>query len=159
MASAPPPRNVVGREQALPSRPEPDPSLVHAVSREALGEAGRLVWDFLELLGQRRFAEANRYLAPGCRMVFPGGVELTDCTALEQRAAIYRRVDKVFERFDEIGTAQGAIVYNFGTLQGEWPDGAPFAGVRYIDRFVVRNGRIIDQRVWNDLCLAAARNK
>ena len=127
---------------------------------DALGDAGRLVWDFLALFDELRFAEANRHLAPGCRMVFPGGAEFTDCTALPQRAAtLYRWVRKQFERFDEIATPEGTIVYCFGTLRGEWPDGAPFSGVRYIDRFVVRDGRIADQRVWNDLCLAAARRK
>ena len=146
---------------ALPPSVVPrDEPLVHAVSRETLGEAGRLVWDFLELFAQLRFAEANDLLAPGCRMVFPGGAEFTDCTALPQRSAgLYRWVHKVFERFDEIATPEGVIVYNFGTLRGEWPDGAPFAGVRYIDRFLVRDGRIADQRVWNDLCIAAAARR
>ena len=35
------------------------------------------------------------------------------------------------------------IVYNIGTLYGEWPDGTPFEGNRYVDRFVVRGGKII----------------
>jgi len=47
-------------------------------------------------------------------------MEFTDCTALPGRsAAIYRRVHKAFERFDEIETADGVVVYNFGTLRGE----------------------------------------
>jgi len=28
--------------------------------------------------------------------------------------------------------------------------------VRYVDRFLVRDGKIADQKVWNDLCVAAA---
>jgi hypothetical protein len=31
--------------------------------------------------------------------------------------------------------------------------------VRYLDRFVVRERRIVDQKVWNDLCLAAAARR
>ncbi len=130
---------------------------VPAVARESLGAASKLVWDFLALFAELRFAEANGHLAPGARLQFPGGMEFTDCTALPGRsAAIYRRVHKVFERFDEVETADGVVVYNFGTLLGEWTDGEPFAGVRYIDRFLVRDGKIADQKVWNDLCLAAA---
>ena|SRR6185369_12340672 len=130
----------------------------HAVQRDTLGIAGRLVWDFLTLLGERRYAEANGYLAPGCRMLFPGGIEFTDCMALPKRSsAIYSWVIKVFERFDEIATADGIVVYNFGALRGEWTDGEPFEGVRYIDRFLVRDGKIADQKVWNDMCLAASR--
>jgi len=142
-------------EHATGGRAQP---VAHAFTRAALGAAGQLVWDFLTLLALQRYADANAFLAPGCRMQFPGGVEFTDCTALPTRSVtIYRWVVKVFERCDEIAGADGTVVYNYGTLCGEWTDGTPFAGVRYIDRFLVRDGKIVDQKVWNDLCLAAAQ--
>jgi len=47
-------------------------------------------------------------------------------------------------------------VYCYGTRYGEWSDGTPFDGVRYIDRFPIRDGKIFGQEVWNDLRLAAA---
>ena len=65
-------------------------------------------------------------------------------------------VDRCFERVDECTTPEGTIVYNFGGLRGEWTDGTPFSGIRYIDRFLIRDGRIVDQKVWNDLALAMA---
>jgi hypothetical protein len=134
-----------------------DEAVAPTIRRETLGKAAQLVWDFLGLFAELRYAEANRHLASGCRMQFPGGVEFTDCTALPTRsAAIYRWVHKVFERFDELKTPEGTVVYNFGTLRGEWTDGEPFEGVRYIDRFLVRDGKIADQKVWNDLSLAAS---
>ena len=134
-----------------------DQPVVHAMTRESLGAAGQLVWDFLTLFAERRYAEANAYLAPDCQMLFPGNVVFTDCTEVPVRAAsIYRWVKKVFERFDEHQTPEGTVVYNYGGLRGEWLDGELFAGVRYIDRFLVRDGQIVDQKVWNDLCLAAA---
>lgn len=43
-----------------------------------------------------------------------------------------------------------AIVYNIGTLYGEWPDGTPFEGHRYVDRYVVKHGKILQMDVWND---------
>jgi len=134
-----------------------DRTVVPTIPRDTLGAAAKLVWDFLALFAEQRYADANGFLAPGCRMVFPGGMEFTDCTALPGRSsAIYRWVNKVFERFDEIETADGVVVYNFGTLRGEWTDGEPFEGIRYIDRFLVRDGKIADQKVWNDLCIAAS---
>ena len=42
------------------------------------------------------------------------------------------------------------VVYSLGTLYGEWPDGTPFAGNRYVDRYVVCNGLITQMDVWND---------
>ena len=58
----------------------------HAMSRDSLGAGGKLTWDFLTLFAQRRYAEANAYLAPGCQMLFPGGMAFTDCTHLPRRA-------------------------------------------------------------------------
>ena len=42
------------------------------------------------------------------------------------------------------------VVYSLGTLYGEWPDGTPFEGNRFVDRYVVKTGRITDMDVWND---------
>ena len=43
-----------------------------------------------------------------------------------------------------------AVVYSLGTLYGEWPDGTPFEGNRFVDRYVVRRGLITQMDVWND---------
>ena len=42
------------------------------------------------------------------------------------------------------------VVYSIGTLYGEWIDGTPFEGNRYVDRFVVQDGFIVKMDVWND---------
>jgi len=134
-----------------------EPDAAHAMTRDTLGPGGQLTWDFLTLFAEQRYADANAYLATGARMTFPGGQTFDDCTALPRRSSgIYRWVKKRFERIDESVAADGVIVYNHGTLRGQWLDGEPFDGVRYIDRFVIREGRIVDQQVWNGLCLAAA---
>ncbi len=133
-----------------------DTPIPHKADREALGPGGRLVWDFLTLFAEQRHAEANAYLAPGCEMLFPGDVVMTDCREIPKNAAgTYRWVKKVFDGFDEMERDGETLVYVYGTLFGEWADGAPLKDVRYIDRFVIRNGKIVDQRVWNDVCLAA----
>ncbi len=54
------------------------------------------------------------------------------------------------ERTDVVPGLGETIVYNLGTLYGEWPDGTPFEGNRYVDRFVVRGGKIVQMDVWND---------
>jgi hypothetical protein len=36
-------------------------------------------------------------------------------------------------------------------MAGEWNDGTPYATVRYIDRFDVQNGKIVDMNVWSDM--------
>ena len=41
-------------------------------------------------------------------------------------------------------------VYNTGYLYGEWHDGTTFETNRYMDKFVVRDGKIVSTDVWND---------
>lgn len=114
----------------------------------APGPNARLALDFLDAMGARRLEEATAMTVPGFEMVFPGGRAFTDWPALLAWAAPrYRRIEKVIERVEE---APGAV-YISGSLQGERPDGTPFAGIRFIDRFEVAGGRILRQEVWNDL--------
>jgi len=124
------------------------------------------VRNFLKAMEARDLPHANAMLGKGFSMVFPGGVIFT---SLDQLVAWgrerYRFVGKTYERFDELpdgaGRGAGSVVYCYGTLHGEWPDGTGFNGIRFIDRFEVRGGLLRDQRVWNDLAesRAAPRRK
>jgi hypothetical protein len=77
-----------------------------------------------------------------------------ECTKFN--ASRYKWVKKRIERTetvlatDEESKLGDTIVYSLGTLYGEWPDGTPFEGNRYVDRYVVRNGLITHMDVWND---------
>lgn len=114
--------------------------------------AADTVHAYLAAMEARDLATAESMLAPGFTMQFPGPVTFTRLAELiEWAKPRYRFVKKAYERFDEAGSAEGAVVYCYGTLAGEWPDGSAFAGIRFIDRFSVANGRLVDQTVWNDL--------
>ena len=64
----------------------------------------------------------------------------------------YRFVRKTYEGFDVMRRSGAqSLVYCRGTLSGEWPDGAAFDGIRFIDRFEVEDGKIVRQDVWNDI--------
>jgi limonene-1,2-epoxide hydrolase len=110
---------------------------------------------FLAALEARELPAAAAWLAPGATMTFPGGQSFVDLPALVAWSrARYRFVRKTYECTEELPVdARGiTVVYCRGTLAGEWPDGAAFAGVRFVDRFEVDDaGRIVDQQVWNDL--------
>jgi 4-oxalocrotonate tautomerase family enzyme len=128
-----------GRASRTPGRPPPAPE--------------GIVRDYLGAMEQRNLEAATARLAPGFAMTFPGGAVFRRPEDLVDWAkGRYRSAAKTYERFDEaIGDGHGAVVYCFGTLHGEWLDGTAFDGIRFIDRFVVKAGRIIDQQVWNDL--------
>ena len=111
-----------------------------------------LVSRFLRLLEERDLAAASRHLAPGVSITFPGGRRFQDLeTQVASSAARFRSVRKVFDGFDVLVQDDGAVVYVLGTLEGEDIDGSAFAGVRFIDRFVLSDGLIIDHQVWNDV--------
>ncbi len=114
-----------------------------------------MVSTFLRLMEARDLDAARQHLADDVVITFPGGRRFT---SLEEQVASsagrFRSVTKTFDRFDVIdGSPSGgeSIVYVFGTLSGEALDGTGFDSVRYIDRFTVRDGVIVDQKVWNDL--------
>jgi hypothetical protein len=94
---------------------------------------------------------AARYMKPGAPIIFTGG-RLFDHPSGPSgfNAMRYRRVRKRMERFDVCPADGETVVYSIGTLHGEWPDGTPFEGNRYVDRFVVRDGLIVKMDVWND---------
>lgn len=117
---------------------------------------GEVVDEFLRLIMIPDPDAARRYTAPGLRIRFTGNRAMNDpaeCTAFNR--ARYRWVKKRIERTETVTRAAGDasgedVVYSLGTLYGEWPDGTPFEGNRYVDRYVVRDGRITQMDVWND---------
>jgi hypothetical protein len=62
----------------------------------------------------------------------------------------YDWVKKKMDRFDVAPGIDETVVYSIGTLFGEWPDGTAFSGNRYVDRFIVKDGKIVKMDVWND---------
>ena len=111
-----------------------------------------LVRGYLAAMEARDFARARALLADDFRMCFPGGLRFDSLEALAGWAAgRYRYVRKRFEGFDTLPVAGGAVVYCRGVMDGEALDGSPITGVRFIDRFELRDGKLVDQQVWNDL--------
>ncbi len=94
---------------------------------------------------------AATYMAPGTRITFTGGRVFDHPRGPTGfNAGRYRWVKKRMDRFDVCPGEGETVVYSVGTLYGEWPDGTPFEGNRYVDRFVVRDGMIVAMDVWND---------
>lgn len=110
------------------------------------------VKSFLRIMEERDLETAKTYLAPDFKMTFPGGITMTSLDELVAWSkGRYRSVTKTFEDFDEFQDGEDTVVYSSGMLNGEALDGSPISEVRYIDRFVFRGGKIVDQQVWNDL--------
>jgi hypothetical protein len=119
--------------------------------------AGGVVNEFLRLIMIPDPASASRYTAPDMKIIFTGKRAMrapAECTKFN--ASRYKWVKKSIERTDVVipsaeEAARGdTVVYSIGTLYGQWPDGTPFEGNRYVDRYVVTHGLITQMDVWND---------
>jgi hypothetical protein len=128
----------------------PDDTPRHSTAES---DAARIVEEFLDASMIPDPVRARTYMAPDVRITFTGGRRFDGPGGTAAfNAARYRSVKKKFERTDVVagGTDDETIVYNTGTLYGEWPDGEAFSGNRYVDRFVVSHGKIVRMDVWND---------
>ena len=114
--------------------------------------ASAVVRSFLRSMENRDLERARHYLSPEFQMTFPGNARFNELEELVAWSkSRYRSIAKTYTRFDEAGDGAVAIVYCYGTLSGELPDGTGFEGIRFIDRFTVRHGKLLDQQVWNDM--------
>lgn len=115
-------------------------------------EAAQLVKRFLRTMEERDLATAEAMMAPGAEIIFPGGKNFSSQREMvEASRGRYQWVKKSFDRIDVYQADDSQVVYVLGTLHGVNRHGVPFSDVRYIDRFVIKNGRIARQEVWNDL--------
>jgi hypothetical protein len=119
--------------------------------------AADVVNEFLRLVMLPDPVAASRYTASDLQILFTGGRAMhapSECAQFN--ASRYKWVKKRIERADVVQStpeeaARGeTVVYSIGTLYGEWPDGQPFEGNRYVDRYIVKNGLITHMDVWND---------
>ncbi|TAG25703.1 MAG: nuclear transport factor 2 family protein [Burkholderiales bacterium] len=120
-------------------------------------DAGAIVNEFLRLSMIPDPESAARYTSADLKLTFTGKRAMRQpADATRFNASRYKLVRKNIERTDvvipspEEATRGETIVYSIGTLYGEWLDGTPFEGNRYVDRFVVKDGLITKMDVWND---------
>jgi hypothetical protein len=118
-----------------------------------MNEAAKIVEEYLHLLMIPDPAAARKYCAQDLEIRFTGNRKMRDpaeCAAFNKSR--YKWVKKKFgpTHVAEGGTAGETTVYQTGTLYGEWLDGTPFEGNRYVDRYVVSHGKIVKMEVWND---------
>jgi hypothetical protein len=96
---------------------------------------------------------AAELVGPGMQIRFTGNRAMRHpAEATDFNRSRYAWVKKKIERTEVVsgGTPEETVVYSLGTLYGAWPDGTPFEGNRYVDRYVVRHGLISEMDVWND---------
>jgi len=115
-------------------------------------DAKSLVAHFLRLMEARDLQAAESLMAPEAQITFPGGHQFASQQEMVAAAAgRYQWIKKEIIDIEAFQADGYVVVYVRGTLYGLNLHNIPFAGVRFIDRFVISSGRIAQQAVWNDL--------
>jgi len=110
-----------------------------------------LVLAFLEASMVPDPVTASTYVSDQVEITFTGARKFQNAAEIAAfNGKRYAWVKKKMERTDVVEKPEVTVVYNTGTLYGAWPDGTEFEGNRYVDRFEVRNGKIVKMEVWND---------
>ena len=116
-------------------------------------DAAALIDRFLQLNEDRKLDEVQAMLAPGCKIEFPGGQRFANMAEIVENAkSRYTWVKKHRERYFVGVNGDQQTVTSVGTLYGVNLAGEEFSGVRYVDVFVIEDGLITEQMVWNDFC-------
>jgi hypothetical protein len=116
-------------------------------------DAAALIDRFLQLNEDRKLDEVQAMLAPGCKIEFPGGQRFANMAEMVENAkSRYTWVKKHRERYFVGVNGDQQTVTSVGTLYGVNLAGEEFSGVRYVDVFVIEDGLITEQMVWNDFC-------
>lgn len=126
--------------------------IVVATARAPRAEAIDVAREFMDAMERGDLVVAGALLGPGFLLHAPGGLqfrELADFMAFGRTR--YLEIHKAERQFDAAEAVQGIVVYAHGVLAGRWLDGTGFQGLRYVDRFLIRENRIVELSVLNEL--------
>lgn len=120
-----------------------------------------MIQRFLRTMEARDLDRAESMMAENAIIIFPGGKQFSSQGEMVEAAkGRYQWVKKTFDDIEHFTRDDGTeVVYIRGTLYGVNNHGIAFENIRYIDRFVIRDGKIIEQHVWNDLAESAVLQK
>lgn len=134
------------------SSPVDEVGIVVAAARGPRAEAIDVARDFMDAIERGDLAGATALVAPDFVLRAPGAASFRALTEFaEFGRGRYRELHKTDRQFDACEAAAGIVVYAHGVLTGRWLDGSEFRGLRYIDRFLIRDGRIAELQVLNEL--------
>ncbi|WP_158970995.1 nuclear transport factor 2 family protein [Chachezhania sediminis] len=121
-------------------------------SPPALPDPEALVRSYLDVLVRDDLDLVRSYLAEGFTLRLPGRTATTDL-AHYQKAVTRgcRHVKRKVTAIDVVPAGAEVVVYATGTMEGVREDGTPFAGYAWVDRLLLKGGRILRHEIWDDL--------
>lgn len=113
--------------------------------------------EFLQRFEARDLDAASAMMTENPTIVFPPGKSFGSLGELAQGLSKNYNWVKKHRTHYSVGEEQGGgrtVVVSRGTLYGEDLSGKPFEDIAYIDFFVMEDGLIAEQHVWNHLAAA-----
>ncbi|MFI4987420.1 MAG: 4-oxalocrotonate tautomerase family protein [Alphaproteobacteria bacterium] len=111
-----------------------------------------LVRDFQTALKQGSLDLAETYTDKDFTVVYPSGKSASLREFAAWSATQFRDIAKDYAHFDEAVLEDGSVaVYCGGTLVGQSKDRTSFDGIPFIEHYVVREGKLIEKRLWTDV--------
>jgi ketosteroid isomerase-like protein len=134
------------------SSPVDAAGIVVAAARGPRAQAIDTARDFMDAMERGDLAAATALCASRYALLVPGGKR---CSSLAEFVEFgrgrYLELHKVEREFDACESAAGIVVYAHGVMNGRWLDGSAFAGLRYVDRFLIVDGRVLELQILNEL--------
>lgn len=107
---------------------------------------------YLEAMQTDDIATVLRLSLPEAPLEYPGGRRFENVSdLLAWSHGRHNFVRHNIEHVDEIAVQKTATLYVSGTLQGELTDKERFAGVRFIYRFILKDGLVAETVLWSDM--------
>jgi ketosteroid isomerase-like protein len=134
------------------SIPVGEGGIVVGAARSVHAEAIDIARDFLDALDRHDLSAATALLMPHFSMRVTGGHRFaTLAEFIAYASGRYAAMRKSGRQYDACDAALGVVVYARGTMSGEWRDGGSFHDVRWIDRFLIQNGRITELQTLSEI--------
>ena len=115
-------------------------------------EARSVVHAFIQAVNERDLEATRAATGPGLTMTFPGNTEMHSID--EFFTWVAGRSPKsayLYDTIDVIEDGDALVAYASGSVEGETVSGLAFSGVRVIDRFVIRKGKVVQKEAWSDM--------
>jgi phenylpyruvate tautomerase PptA (4-oxalocrotonate tautomerase family) len=119
---------------------------------EAPLQSDQIMHLYLQAMEARDLGAAAEFLGDTFEIICPGNWRFSTLAEFTDWAQPrYRSISKTFLATDVSFHGDDATVFCHGTLSGVWHDGSTFAGIRFVDRFALTDGRITSQQIWNEM--------
>lgn len=112
----------------------------------------RSVQEFNRCINTRDLPGAKALAGTPLTLTFPGDLVFTDLdTLFAWLGSRFKQATFAVAHHDAVPDSGVVRIYAQGLMHGALADGFEFAGVRFIDRYWVQDGKIIAKEAWSDM--------